>query len=123
MDFVFPWALLLLPLPWLVRGLFPEAPPSVAVALRVPFFSLLQHSEGPRQGRRWRIRALLPLLAWACLVTAGAQPRWLGDETLLPTTGRDLLLVIDISGSMRAMDFGTERDPKSRLDIVKEVDG
>ncbi len=123
MDFVFPWAFLLLPLPWLVRGLLPEAPPRVGAALRVPFYSILQKSAGRREGRRWRIRSLLPLLAWLCLVTAGAQPRWLGDETLLPTTGRDLLLVIDISGSMRAMDFGTETDPKSRLDIVKAVAG
>ncbi|GAB4352705.1 MAG: VWA domain-containing protein [Gammaproteobacteria bacterium] len=122
-EFAFPWAALLAPLPWLVRRGLPATRSATTVALRVPFFSALKQTAGRRARGGWRIRAVLPLLAWFCLVAAAMQPRWLGEVAHLPTTGRDLLLVIDISGSMRAMDFGTEADPRSRLDVVKEVAG
>lgn len=122
-EFAFPWAALLAPLPWLVRRWLPAAKGVTDTALRVPFYAVLRPSAEHRPVRGWRIHGLLPLLAWTCLVVAATQPRWLGEVTHWPTTGRDLILVIDISGSMRAMDFGTEKDPRSRLDIVKAVAG
>lgn len=113
-----PWALAALPLPWLVRRLAPPAPP-VGAALRVPFFTAVQ-GLAARPTRRWPAVALL---AWALLVLAAAQPQWLRQPELIPTSGRDLMLVVDISGSMRAMDFGSDNDPLDRLAVVKRVAG
>lgn len=120
-DLAWPWLLLCLPLPWLARRLLPPATP-VGLGLRVPFFRGLRAAAD--DGRGWRPRRpTLAHAAWLLLVLAAAQPRWIGDVDAIPTTGRDLMLVVDISGSMRAMDFGSGNAPLDRLAVVKQVAG
>ena len=67
--------------------------------------------------RRWLKSA--PWLAWLLLVLAATQPQWLGEPVALPVSGRDLLLAVDISGSMAAEDFILDGRPANRLQVVK----
>ena len=117
-----PWLFLLLPLPWLVARWLPPPPGFSGGALRVPFLGGLIQSQDARRGVLGR-KVRLAHIVWLLLVLAAAQPQWIGDPRAIPTTGRDLMLVIDISGSMRAIDFEVEEEPLDRLTLVKRVAG
>ena len=118
-EFAWPWLLLALPLPWLLRALLPRAGDAGAAALRVPFAGELAAlaSAGELAPRR----RLLPLLAWALLCVAAARPVWVGEVAVQPVTGRDLMLVVDVSGSMAAEDMRIGGHVVSRLSAVKVV--
>ncbi|NNK32200.1 MAG: VWA domain-containing protein [Xanthomonadales bacterium] len=115
------WSLLLLPLPWLARRWLRAAPRSGLQALKVPWFSLLT-SSGERRMRQPLMLAAA-ILAWILLLAAAARPQWVGEIETLPVTGRDLLLAVDISGSMDTQDMVLEGRPVNRLAVVKKVAG
>jgi len=123
-DFVWPWALLLLPLPLLARLLLPALDSDAVYALPLPSFPTLERliaESPPTKHRHWR--RWLAVLAWLLLLVAVAQPLWIGRFQDQPASGRDLMLLVDISGSMRAMDFVRDEEPISRLDMVKQLAG
>jgi len=123
-SLVWPWVLLVLPLPLLIRLLLPPADPRPPRALKLPFYGELLRSMGAekaRRGRTWRL--LLAWLAWLLLVVASARPQWLGDPVELPVAGRDLMLAVDVSGSMQQQDYRLQGRVSSRLDVVKAVAG
>lgn len=100
-SFIWPWALALLPLPFLLRLILPHAKKTNDAALRVPDLTSYSLDENLTQTSiksRWPL--LLYSLAWLCLVLAAARPQWTGDTVELPVSGRDLMLAIDISKSM-----------------------
>jgi Ca-activated chloride channel family protein len=68
-------------------------------------------------------RLLLGLLGWSLLLLAAAQPMWIGRYQDLPVSSRDLMLLVDISGSMRQMDFTRDGEAVDRLSMVKWVAG
>lgn len=119
-----PWALLLAPLPLLVRRFVPPAPPGAAAALRIPFFADLAVDTGvhARPGTQRR-RYLLAWLVWILLLLAAARPQWLGDPVEVPLAGRDLMLAVDVSGSMQQEDYRLDGQAANRLDVVKAVAG
>ena len=100
-ELLWPWMLLALPLPILVRFLLPRSDRHETAVMRVPHiqdFHIEGSSKtGPAHGR-WAV--LFYFLAWSCLVVAAARPQWTGDLVELPVSGRDLMLAIDISKSM-----------------------
>ena len=117
-----PWLLLLAPLPWLLRLLMPPSPSGDLQALRVPWFSAV--AGGGKVG--WMSRpwlALVAALVWLLLVVAASRPQWIGEIESLPVTGRDLLLAVDISGSMDTQDMILNRTAVNRLKVVKKVAG
>lgn len=123
-HFSWPWLFLLLPLPLLARQWLPPARSDYDYALKVPFFALLK-ALASRQGSGgipWR-RLLPAFLIWSLLLAAAARPYWMGDVGPLPATGRDLMLVVDISGSMRERDFTLAGASADRLQVVKQVAG
>ncbi|MBT6579957.1 MAG: VWA domain-containing protein, partial [Cellvibrionales bacterium] len=63
----------------------------------------------------------LLVLCWFGLVVAAAQPQFIGDPVELPTTGRDLMLAVDISGSMEERDMLLNGKNVRRIDTVKHV--
>jgi Ca-activated chloride channel family protein len=113
-----PWALLLLALiPLLLRARRRQAPP----ALRYPLLDAVR-TVGP--GRRVRWRWVLPALrvaAVALLVIALARPQLGKAATQVFTEGIDIMLAVDISGSMLAEDFQVDGQRVNRLDAVKSV--
>jgi len=60
-------------------------------------------------------------MAWILVILAAARPQWIGEMVSLPTTGRDLMLAIDISGSMATEDMQVNGDYVDRLSVVKSV--
>jgi Ca-activated chloride channel family protein len=123
-EFLWPWVFAVLPLPWLLNLLLPRAGARDA-ALYVPFFRALSRLDATsaRVGARNILLALLAIFAWLALVTAAARPQWIGDPIELPTTGRDLMLVVDISGSMEAQDMQLGGQGANRLQVTKAVVG
>lgn len=125
--FNYPWVLVLLLLPPIVRYVLPVYRKS-RVAVRVPFFRRMAElfeieptEGGVVRDRRWG-DFLFNALLWALIVCALARPQYLEDPItrVLPT--RDILLIVDLSGSMETADF-TNADGKTidRLTAVKEV--
>lgn len=123
-EFAWPWVFLLLPLPWLLRRLLPPADNGEA-ALRVSFLDELERLAGQRARPRlppWR-RQLPAALVWLLLILAAARPQWLGEPLPLPSSGRDLLLAVDVSGSMDYPDMRLEGRSISRLQLVQSLFG
>ncbi|WP_127091053.1 VWA domain-containing protein [Aquabacter cavernae] len=122
-EFQWLWAFALLPLPLLVRWLVPAARTPRAGALRVPFFGEMQASGfltiGNRRGRLFRLLVLT--LIWLLLVCAAARPAYVGRPVPLPVEGRDMMLAVDLSGSMARKDFAQDGQPTDRLSVVKAV--
>lgn len=120
------WVLLLLPLPWLIRKLAP-AYGSQRRSLQVPFFKALLKEQGQvlqtqTVQRRRKIQVFLLLSVWLLLLLAAAKPVWLGEPVELREPTRDLLIAVDLSGSMAELDFAPEGEQAmSRLRGAKQV--
>ncbi len=123
-EFQWPWVFILIPLPYLINRLMPRAE-IVETPLFVPFYSSLRRADvkSIRLSSRSMILALLAILCWLLLVLAASRPQWVGEPVQLPTTGRDLMLAVDISGSMEAQDIQLEGRNATRLEVVKSVVG
>lgn len=119
--FAWLWLLALLPLPLLVRYLLPRVEGSGMRALRVPWYAQVSGGRGEAVRLPW-LHALAWLI-WALVVVAAARPQWVGEEQSLPITGRDLLLAVDISGSMDTQDMVLGGQQVNRLEVVKAVAG
>ena len=116
------WILLALPVPWLARRATERQRLDRGAALEVPFASPLAQlvESGPGVGRRnWA--AVLLWSVWALSVVAAARPQFVGDQLALPISGRDLLLAVDLSGSMEEQDFELQGMPVDRLTATKAV--
>ena len=126
--FACPLMFLLLPLPFLVRRFLPPVKGLHGDALRVPFLRDIADIS-IRSGGMWRAAAAggektSPAFWWLCLVwlfltAAAARPQWLGEPVRIRDYGRDIMLVMDISTSMREPDFVLNRRRIDRLTAVK----
>ncbi len=123
-EFQWPWVAYLIPLPIVMFLLLPKAKKQDA-ALHVPFYQSAYTYEGANQqaNKSNILRRLLLILTWLALVLAASQPQWIGDPVELPATGRDLMLAVDISGSMGTEDVELRNKRTTRLRVVKEVVG
>ncbi|MCY1284731.1 VWFA-related Acidobacterial domain protein [compost metagenome] len=123
-EFAWPWIFLLAPLPWLLRLVLPPAPSGEA-ALKVSFLGELEALAGRRARSHlpgWRQQAPFALL-WLMLLIAAARPQWVGEPLPIPASGRDLLLAVDVSGSMDYADMQWDGEDVSRLTLVKRLLG
>ena len=120
LHFEWPWALLLAPTPLLARFLPPVA--ETGAALRIPFakdFQVATTTAGKPIAYR---RQLLILLAWCAFLLALARPQWLGEHSNVTTTGRDLMLAVDLSRSMATRDMARPGGlPINRLQATQQV--
>ena len=120
------WTFLLLPLPWLIKALLP-ARQATQVAVRVPFGDRLRaasNGHSVQNATRTFARQILPVAGWLLVVIAMARPQWLEPPITRELPTRDLLLLVDLSGSMRQQDFTSAAGSKvNRLTAVKEVLG
>ena len=123
-EFLWPWAAAFLPLPALVFLLYPRASRQEA-ALYVPFYGLASSfaSDDRFNQRRSMFRRLMMTLMWLALVLAATRPQLIGEPIELPASGRDLLLAVDISGSMGTEDMKSGNSMVTRLAVVKNVVG
>lgn len=118
-EFLWLWAFALLPLPLLIR-LIPAKNTQQEAALMVPqLTSGMQAVDKPAS--RSRLTLFLATLAWLALVTATARPQWLGEPVSIPTEGRDLMIAVDLSGSMEMEDMAINGRTVNRLQMIKYV--
>jgi len=120
-HFEWPWLLAALPLPLLIRWLVPAKMPVEQAALKVPFLDDFSDGEtrAVSQTRQWPL--LLAALAWLLLVIACTRPQWWGDPIEQAVSGRDLMLAVDLSGSMEEQDFVINKRSVDRLTAAKMV--
>lgn len=125
-ELAHPWALSLVLLPLFMRMVpaYRESRDSI----RVPFFNkLVELSEQrPDSGavilRRDRLQRMLVAFMWLCLVLAAAKPEWVGAPIEQQKSGRDLMIAVDLSGSMETRDFTLPTGATAnRLEAVKQV--
>lgn len=127
LELAHPWALLALPLPLLAWWLLPPHRERLS-ALRMPFFDAIVQAagvpahEGALVQRRRVVQVVLAVLVWGFLVLGLAGPRLVGDPIVRKESARDLMLAIDLSGSMDTRDFGGEDGGRtSRFAAVQRV--
>ena len=121
-SLAWPWAMLALPLPFIARKLMSESPTLQDAGLKVPtlsLFSTLSQRPDSEQLLNWRF--WLAATAWALLVVAAARPERIGDELDVPVSGRNLMLAVDLSGSMDQKDFELGSRRVDRLTATKAV--
>ena len=126
-ELAYPWLLLILPLPLLVTLFFP-AHREQKSALQVPFFNRLVELTGeqPSKGavilQRMHFQQIWLLCSWVLIVVAMTKPEHIGEPVVIEKSGRDLMVAVDLSGSMEATDFLNNKDQHvDRLTAVKLV--
>lgn len=127
-QFAWPWLLLAWPLPWLTllhrQRAQRRRPSATDAALRVPFGGALRTLSALQVGQAgWRRWPWLALLGWSLLCVAAARPQQVGEIVQPPQSGRDLLLAVDLSGSMAEQDMVLGGRRVDRLTAVKAVVG
>ncbi|HHL31798.1 MAG TPA: VWA domain-containing protein [Oceanospirillales bacterium] len=122
LDFQWPQVFYLSFLPLLV-WLLPAIKQASITTVKVPFFSnFWQSLSSINKKTKWWLK-LLALLAWLALITAAAKPVWIGDAIALPVEGRDLMLAVDVSGSMQQKDMKINGHMVDRLTMIQFVAG
>jgi Ca-activated chloride channel family protein len=125
-SFAWPWMVVLLALPFLARGLGRRAKvknaPS-APEISFPDINRLRAIFSQQQPRNSSGRIYLPILAllWLGLVGALMRPELVDQIAQLRTSGYDLMLAVDLSGSMQALDYQQNGEQVSRINVVKSV--
>lgn len=117
-----PWVFACLPLPLLFRFILPAASTVQDAALRVPFiedFNQQSSSEHSINTKKWLL--ILATFTWFCLIIAASRPSWLGDRVDIPVSGRDLMMAVDLSGSMEETDFEINNQIINRLQAIKII--
>ena len=123
LELEWPWILLALPLPFLVYRLASPAGNN-DVPLHAPFYGQLSALVGEERvnlTRTARRRLLLPGLIWTLLLLAASKPVWLGEPVTIQDNGRDLMLAVDLSGSMEMNDMVLNGRQVDRLSATKNV--
>ncbi|MDC7807718.1 VWA domain-containing protein [Luteimonas sp BLCC-B24] len=118
-QFAWPWLLAAAPLPWIVRRWLPPARAG-GDALRVPYAALPAAGRGGRAGLAPHTPWLL-WLAWSLLCIAAARPQQWGPPEQPPRAARDLMLAVDLSGSMGETDMRLGPRVVDRLTAAKAV--
>jgi Ca-activated chloride channel homolog len=127
-NFQWPWLIILLPLPWLIYRFWPMSLQhrQVIPEIRLPYVQAIalafQHSQPVEKKAGIKRSFWLLALAWLGLTLTLMYPQWLDKTVEVKKDGYDLMLALDLSGSMRYRDFvapdGTQLD---RLQAAKTV--
>ena len=118
-EFAWPWVIVLLPLPWLLRHWLRPAAPGQALHLPQPGLQLATVSGNAARG----IAPWLLVLAWLCLLAAAARPQWIGPPQAQQRSGRAVMLAVDLSGSMHTPDMELAGQSVSRFGAVEAIAG
>ena len=132
-EFHWPWFALLLPLPFVLPWLWPDRRETAEqplegqrITLLHPRLDALRDAYSARrpgiQLGGWLYKFLLYLL-WAALVVALMRPQWLVPHTEVSTPGYDIMVAVDASHSMDALDFTVGGRQVNRMQVVKGVMG
>lgn len=126
-EFANSWAFFILPLPLLIYWFAPAYQESQD-SLRVPFFKRLLAITGqqPKSGavilQRIAFQKIWGPISWVLVIISLAKPMMIAEPIEQIKSARDLLVAVDLSGSMEVADFKADDGALiSRLDAVKQV--
>ena len=120
-SFAWPWLFLLLPLPIVVYYFSPKKTAGSA-ALKVPV--LLPGVTGKALvASEQKLPVWFAALVWVLLIVAVCRPQWLGEPISIPTEGREMMIAVDLSGSMQMEDMLLNGKQVDRLTMLKELLG
>lgn len=121
-EFAWPYVFFLLPLPFIIYYFFLEAKNNIHASLNVRNLDEYGTSENKNPILNTpKIKTLFVFLIWVLLVTAAARPQEIGDAVEIPKSGRDLMLAVDLSGSMHTEDFEINGRYLDRLSALKII--
>ena len=126
-EFAYPWWILALPLPLVAYFALPAYKERKS-SVKVPFFRRLVELTGEKPSRgavvleRMLFQKAWLVISWVLIVGALAKPQWVGEPIIIEKSGRDLMIAVDLSGSMDATDFLNDSGQQvDRLTAVKSV--
>jgi Ca-activated chloride channel family protein len=115
------WVLAALPIPLLVYWL-PSKNKSEVAALKVPvLIENMGTTSATVTGKKTSL--IILSLVWTLLVIAASRPQWLGEAVNVPTEGREMMIAVDLSGSMQVEDMSLNGRAVNRLDMLKVLLG
>ncbi len=123
-QFIWPIVFILLPLPLILRqflGVSRRLSQNFTGALKVPFFDRLQRLSHVETATKRTLSPLIWTCIWILFVVAAARPVWIGEPIILEKEARNIVLTLDVSGSMEEQDFDINGKPLTRLDMVKQL--
>ncbi len=109
------WLLLLLPLPLIFRKKQQDV--EISGHLHLPGIA----QNGTQQIEQQATSRKLHWLIWALIVIAVARPLWMGESIELPSKGRDLMMAVDLSGSMQIEDMVLDGKAVDRFTMIQAV--
>ncbi|MDC0864763.1 VWA domain-containing protein [Rickettsiaceae bacterium] len=127
-TFAWPWMISLLPIPVIAWYFLPQdrnANSDRSPEILFPYVNRIAKAFSKNQisttdkFKEWFV--ILLSLLWFFLVLALMQPQWLDHMEYNRQKGYDIMLAVDISNSMEALDFATKTQKRSRIDVTKEV--
>lgn len=125
LDFIWPWMLAALPLPWLIRLIIKTQTQQVAPLLAPVILSRVEsqiENEPLFEAKKGQYRIPFGfVLLWMLLVFAAMRPVWYLNETPFQVSGKEMMLAVDLSGSMRKADMTLGGRNVDRLSAVKSV--
>lgn len=117
-----PWVLAILPLPVLYWYLLPRAKVKLPAALKIPFFdAMMGIADQEKRSISAQSLLLIPALIWVLLVVALSGPRWVGEPIAMTRNGYNIMMALDLSGSMEVKDMILHGRPVNRLLVVKKA--
>ena len=120
LTFAWPWLIFVAPLPWLMYRFMTPAK-LTRNALQIPFFHAVSATKRNYAVSPQLWKKILLIMVWCSLLAASVRPQWTGDASQVPVTGRDMMMAVDISGSMKARDMAINGVQVNRLEAVKHV--
>ncbi len=120
LELSWPWFLLFLPVPLIIYFL-PKTKPKGDGIWWGNAAQLIHHQDIKSVSNLFSWRLLNLTIAWILLVAALTQPTWLGEPTKITPSGRDLLIALDLSGSMKVTDMSLNGQTVNRLESAKSV--
>ncbi len=128
LKFQWPYLIFLLPLPLVIHYFYKLLTPSnnraeKLTGLKLPFYDDILRTNRNLVASLYpifNIKSLLKFILWISLILALMRPIWLGDPIQLPLPSHNIMMAIDISGSMQADDMSSDKSI-TRLDVVKKI--
>ena len=122
MEFLWPFSIFALFLPFVVWFFVKPLPEQQdAVALRVPFFKAFEDQVGASVYVRSKLPMLFFILGFLALTIASMRPVIYEQAINIPVNGRQMMLVLDVSGSMAEPDFVWNGKRTTRLNAVQNI--
>ncbi len=118
LEFTYLWIFLLLPLPLIVRY-FLTAQKRSYTQVWIPLAQGISDQQSSIE--KSSLSALIPWLVWLLLLVTLAKPIWFGDPIRLQQESRDMIVSLDLSGSMKEVDMPLNGKSVDRLTLVKDL--